>query len=240
MSNCDPRISIVIPAYNEEECIEECVFEVRSVMDRLDTPYEIIVVDDGSTDSTFGELRKLKSEVAQLRGIRFKRNCGQTAAMDAGLKHANGDLVATLDADMQNDPSDIPRMIEMMDKWHVVCGVRRKRSDSWLRRVSSKIANGVRNRLTHEEITDVGCTLKLYRRECLVGLKLYEGMHRFLPTLLRLDGWRVAEMPVNHRPRPRGQTKYGVWNRVFKSFRDLLAVRWMQSRWLRYEIEEEL
>ena len=235
-----PTLSIVIPAYNEEECITDCIAEVNGVLDRMGISHEIIVVDDGSSDGTFEILKSLKQQDEHLRVLRFNQNSGQTAAMDAGLKHAQGEFIATLDADMQNDPADIPKMLDMMARWDVVCGVRAKRDDSWLRRRSSRIANAIRNRLTHEQITDVGCTLKVYRRACVRNLKLYEGMHRFLPTLFRMDGWRVTEVAVNHRPRTKGQAKYGVWNRAFRALRDLFAVRWMQSRWLSYRIEEEI
>jgi glycosyltransferase involved in cell wall biosynthesis len=235
-----PRLSVVIPAYNEEECIEECVAELCAVMDRLGEAYEVLVVDDGSQDRTFERLRSLKARYPQLRVLRFEANAGETAAMDAGLKNARGELIATMDADLQNDPADILRMVEMARDWDVVCGVRAKREDSLVRRVSSRIANWTRNKVTHESITDVGCTLRLMRASYVKNLKLYTGMHRFLPTLLRLDGCRIVEIPVNHRPRLRGKSKYGVWNRLFKGIHDLIAVRWMQSRWLRYKVKEEL
>ncbi|KPK65822.1 MAG: glycosyl transferase [Planctomycetes bacterium SM23_32] len=235
-----PRVSIVIPAYNEEECIADCVEEVCSVMDGLSEAYEVIVVDDGSTDGTLDQLRALKSRFPQLRVLSFEANAGETAAMDAGLKNARGEFVATMDADLQNDPADIPRMLELAGQWDVVCGVRAGRRDSLLRRISSRIANSTRNRLTHENIRDVGCTLRVFRAPCLKGLKLYTGMHRFLPTLLRMDGWSITEVPVNHRPRTKGRSKYGVWNRLFRALYDLFGVRWMQARWLRYRIREEL
>ena len=235
-----PRLSVVIPAFNEEESIEECVAEVCRVMDSLGGAYEVIVVDDGSTDGTFERLRSLKAQYAALRVLRFSRNCGQTAAMDAGFKNARGELVATLDADRQNDPADIPRMLELAKEWDVVCGVRANRADTLVRKMSSRIGNGVRNWLTHENIADTGCTLKIFRREHVRKLKLFKGMHRFLPTLLRMEGCAVTEVPVNHRPRLRGKAKYGVWNRAFRGLRDVFAVRWMQSRSIRYEIKEEL
>jgi glycosyltransferase involved in cell wall biosynthesis len=235
-----PKVSVVIPAYNEEACIGDCVAEVCAVMDRLGEAYEVLVVDDGSTDSTFECLRALKAHYPHLRAIRFAANAGETAAMDAGFKNAHGELVATVDADLQNDPGDLPRMIEMAKDWDVVCGVRQKRQDSWLRRVSSRIANWTRNRVTHESIADVGCTIRVMRARYLKNLKLYTDMHRFLPTLLRLEGCRIVEVPVNHRPRAKGKSKYGVWNRLFRGIYDLVGVRWMQSRWLRYEVKEEL
>jgi len=235
-----PCISAVIPAYDEQECVADCVREVRGALQGIGRSFEVIVVDDGSTDGTFNVLRRLKESVPELRVLRFASNCGQTAAMEAGFRHARGEFVVTLDADLQNDPADIPAMLVRMEEWDVVCGVRANRADNLVRRLSSRIANGVRNLLTGDRITDTGCTLKLYRREFVEKLKLFDGMHRFLPTLLRLAGARVTEMPVRHRPRLKGAAKYGVGNRIFKSFRDLFAVRWMQSRWLDYRIEETL
>ena len=235
-----PAVSVVIPAYNEEECIAPCVREVAAVLAAAARPCEILVVDDGSTDGTFQALKGLKREIPQLRALRFKEHRGQSAAMDAGFRNAIGEAVVTIDADLQNDPADIPRLLAALGEWDVVCGVRVNRRDSFVRLASSRIANWVRNKLSNEDVTDTGCTLKAYKREFLARLKLYEGMHRFLPTLLRLEGARVTEIPVNHRPRLRGETKYNVWNRVFRSFKDLLAVRWMKHRWIRYEIEEEI
>ena len=234
------RASIVIPAYNEEESIEECVTELCAVMERLGAPYEVLVVDDGSRDGTFERLRALKARYPQLRALRLEANSGETAATDAGLRNARGELVVTMDADLQNDPADIPKMIDMAIDYDMVCGVRARREDSLVRRVSSRIANWTRNKVTHETITDVGCTLRLMRAERLKNLKLYTGMHRFLPTLLRLDGARIVEVPVNHRPRRKGRSKYGVWNRLFAGIYDLIAVRWMQSRWLHYKVKDEL
>lgn len=235
-----PELSIVIPAYNEEESVRDCVLEARGVLASLGRPFEILVVDDGSTDGSLRVLTALRKDVPELRVLVFRQNRGQTAAMDAGFAHARGEIVVTLDADMQNDPADIPKLLARMNDFDVVCGVRANRRDTFVRKVSSRIANGVRNRLTNENITDTGCTLKAFRRKHLQQIKLYEGMHRFLPTLLRLVGARVTQVPVNHRPRMRGKAKYGIGNRLFKSIRDLLAVRWMQRRWIRYEIKETL
>jgi dolichol-phosphate mannosyltransferase len=233
-------LSLVIPAYNEEQSIEACVREADEVLARIGTPYEILVVDDGSTDATFERLRSLKGSVPRLRAVRFAANRGQTTAMAAGFEHARGDTIVTMDADMQNDPADIPRLLERMGEWDVVCGVRTKRYDTFVRRASSAIANSVRNRLTHESIRDVGCTLRAYRGRYLHRIRLFEGMHRFLPTLLKLEGARVVEVPVRHRPRTKGSNKYGIANRLFRGLRDLSAVRWMQSRYIRYEVKEEI
>ena len=233
-------ISVVITAYNEQECIAECVREARDALRALERPFEIIVVDDGSADETFSALRSLKRVVPELRILRFRRNCGQTAAMDAGFRKARGDAVAALDADGQNDPSDLPAMLERLRDCDVVCGVRVNRADGYVRRLSSRVANAARNVLTGERITDTGCTLKVFRRAFLERVKLYDGMHRFLPTLLRMEGARVLETPVAHRPRLKGKSKYGVGNRLFRGLRDLMAVRWMKSRRLNYRIRDEL
>ena len=235
-----PEVSVVIPAFNEEGPIVACVREVDEAVKGVRRPYEIIVVDDGSTDRTFDLLKDLKKDVPALRVLRFAANCGQTAAFDAGFKAARGQFVVALDADQQNDPADIPRLLELAGEWDVVCGVRAKRRDSLVRRISSRIGNGTRNLLTGDNIRDVGCSLRAFRAECLRDLKLYKGLHRFLPTLLKWEGWSVTEVPVNHRPRQSGRSKYGVWNRMFRGLRDLFAVRWMKSRHICYEIREEI
>lgn len=231
-------LSIVIPVYNEEESLRPLISELRDVLNALGKSYEIIFVDDGSRDRSWGLLKEFASVDPHMRAIRFKENKGQTAAFDAGFKGAQGDVVVTLDADLQNDPQDIPHLLEEIGEFDVVCGWRHERKDPWIRIVSSKIANVVRNMLSQEEIVDTGCSLKAYRRECLERLKLFNGMHRFLPTLLKVEGFSVAEVKVHHRPRRFGKTKYNIRNRMVRSFVDLLAVRWMKKRHLDYEIEE--
>jgi len=240
IGGCQVELSVVIPAYNEEESVGECVAELRQVMEGLGRPYEIIVVDDGSSDGTFELLQEQKRDFPELVIIRFDSNHGQTAAFEAGFKTAKGEIIVTIDADSQNDPADIPRLLELTEFWDVVCGYRITRRDSVVRRVSSRIANWVRNALTDESIRDVGCSLRAIRAECLEGLKLYNGMHRFLPTLLKLDGCAVTEVAVRHRPRRHGKSKYGIRNRLFCGLRDLMVVRWMKSRRLRYEIEVKI
>lgn len=233
-------LSVVAPAYNESANLAGLVAEVADVLSPLGRAWEVLIVDDGSTDDSVTTLRALRARYPQLRVIRMARNSGQTAALDAGLKHTRGRFVATLDADRQNDPAEIPRLLAVLESGECdfAGGWRARRNDPWLRRVSTRIANGVRNRLTGERIRDSACGLKVFRRECVAGLKLFHGLHRFLPTLVRLEGFRVREIEVNHRPRTAGAAKYGVWNRVFKALRDTFAVRWMRRRMIRYEASE--
>jgi len=233
-------LSIVIPVYNERENLAPLHAELTGVMKSFDDAYEILFVDDGSTDGSDRVLRQMRSADARVRVLTFARNAGQSAAMDAGFKGARGEVVVTLDADLQNDPADIPRLIEALAGWDAVVGVRRKRQDNLVRRVSSLVANYVRNRLSDETITDTGCSLKAFRRVALSRLVLYDGMHRFLPTLLKMEGFRVREIPVGHRPRRHGDSKYGIGNRLLPSFMDLLAVRWMKRRKLRYEVKDDI
>ncbi len=202
--------------------------------------YELLFVDDGSTDGTPDVLRDLIRREPRVRVLRIAANSGLSAALAAGFRYARGRIVATLDADLQNDPADIPRLLAALEGYDVVCGVRRERHDSWLRRISSRIANSIRNRVTRENISDVGCTLRVYRREALEGLPMFSGMHRFLPTLLKLNGARVIELPVRHRPRLHGEAKYNVRNRAWRALVDLLAVRWMQRRWIDRQAVKEI
>lgn len=239
----EPEISIVIPVYNEEENLPVLAEEIRAAMEPVETsgrPYEVVLVDDGSTDTSPAVMARLARDDRHIRILRQRRNSGQSAALDAGARHARGEIVVTLDADLQNDPADIPRLLERMDGFDVVSGVRAKRRDTWVRRVSSKIANGIRNRVTHESVTDVGCTLRAMRIEYLRRIPVFNGMHRFLPTLLRMEGARVTEVPVNHRPRLHGQPKYNIRNRIFRALADLFGVRWMQTRWVDRNLAEEV
>jgi glycosyltransferase involved in cell wall biosynthesis len=201
-----------------------------------DISYELLFVDDGSKDHTPQVLRELAATQLEVRTIHFRDNAGQSAALDAGFKQARGRVVVTLDADLQNDPRDIPRVLEMLKDYDVVCGIRQGRQDTWLRRMSSTFANGLRRRVLHDDIVDVGCSLRAYRRHCLASIKLYNGMHRFLPVLLQIEGFHIGQVPVRHHPRQYGRSKYNTRNRAWRALLDLLAVRWMQSRHLRYTI----
>ena len=232
-------LSLVVPVYNERENLVPLVAELLDVLGGGTHVLEILLVDDGSRDGSAQTIAELARAHPEVRPLRLRENRGQTAAFDAGFKAARGDRVVTLDADMQNDPRDIPELLRALEDYDVAVGYRRERRDNWLRRISSRVANAVRNRLSGDDIIDTGCSLKAFRRECLKGLKLFTGMHRFLPTLLRMDGYRVVELPVNHRPRTRGQSKYGVGNRAFRAFVDLLAVRWMKKRRLDYEVTRD-
>jgi dolichol-phosphate mannosyltransferase len=233
-------LSLVIPVYNERESLPPLVEEIeRALTGRC---YEIVAVDDGSSDGSLDVLKALKRDHRQLHIVAFTANAGQTAAFAAGFAVARGRVVVTLDADLQNDPADIPGLVDELERTGAaaVAGYRVDRRDSGWKRLQSRIANGVRNRLNRETIRDTGCSLKAFRGEVLRGLPLFNGMHRFLPTLVRMQGGRVTELPVHHRPRRFGATKYGMWNRVFRALADALAVRWMQRRALRYRVREEL
>ena len=231
-----PEISIVAPVYNEVENVGPLVEELLRTLAPMAGRYEIVLVDDGSTDGSAEAIARLASAHPEVRGLHLRRNRGQTAAFDAGIKGARGDIVVTIDADLQNDPADIPKLVAALDGHDAAIGYRAIREDTLVRRVSSKIANAVRNRLSGDDVIDTGCSLKAFRAKRLREVKLFTGMHRFLPTLVKIEGGTVVQIPVGHRPRRAGTSKYGVWNRVFRSFEDLLAVRWMKKRRLDYEV----
>ena len=233
-----PYLSLVIPAYNEQENIEALLNRVGAALALTQKPFEVVIVDDGSTDQTPQLLDKGLSKYPWLRVLRLTGNHGQSAAFDAGFKAARGQVIATIDADLQNDPEEIPRLLPLLDGYGMIAGWRQKRNDTWLRRMQSKIANKIRNWISQENIRDSACSLKLYRRECLEGLQLYKGMHRFMPTLVKMRGYTVREEPVKHSPRFAGTAKYGLRNRAWRAFVDLLAVRWMKNRYIRYQVNE--
>ncbi len=234
-----PALSVVVPIYNEEANIPPLVRELAATLNTLAQPCEMIFVDDGSRDESLQALRKARRADPRIRILSFEENAGQSAAMAAGFRAARGDVIVTLDADLQNSPADIPRLLEKLPEYDMACGWRANRRDPWIRRVSSRVANAVRNRLSDEQIRDTGCSLKVYKRECLERIKLYDGMHRFLPTLFRIEGFEVVEVEVGHYPRRRGVSKYNIRNRLVRSFIDLLAVRWMKKRRIHYRIREE-
>lgn len=233
------ELSLVVPAYNERENLAPLLDEITSAL--AGRTYEVIVVDDGSTDGSLDALKALRARHPQLRIIAFERNAGQTAAFAAGFRAARAPIVITLDADLQNDPADIPRLVEALleSGATAVAGFRATRRDTPWKRLQSRIANGVRNRLNGEVIRDTGCSLKAFRTDAVRAIPLFAGMHRFLPTLIKMQGGTVTEIAVGHRPRQHGVTKYGMWNRVLRSLVDAFAVRWMQRRALHYRVREE-
>jgi len=233
-----PYLSVIIPVYNEEDNVEPLTTELMEVLNNLNKSFEVIFVDDGSTDRSLAILKALQKKFRDIRIIKFRRNCGQTAGFDAGISAARGEVIVTMDADLQNDPHDIPKLLEKIGDFDAVCGWRQKRNDNFIRRISSRIANGVRNRLSGESIRDVGCSLKAFRSVYAKKMKLFTGMHRFFPTLIKMEGGRVTEVPVNHRQRKFGAPKYNIRNRIVRSFIDLLAVCWMKKIRLNYEIED--
>ncbi|HEY7039790.1 MAG TPA: glycosyltransferase family 2 protein [Methylomirabilota bacterium] len=239
MSAAAPELSVVLPAYNEEESLPQVWSEVAAVLDGLGRSAEVIFVDDGSADATPDIVRAFRATDSRVRLIRLAANAGLSAALDAGFARASGRFVITLDSDLQNDPRDIPRMLDALEGYDAVTGWRQRRDDPWLKRISSRIANGVRNAVTRESVHDSACTLRVLRHGCLACLPRFRGFHRFVPTLLRMAGCRVLELPVGHRARRFGVSHYGIRNRAFVAFEDLLAVRWMQDRRLRYDATEE-
>ena len=234
-----PRVSVVVPVFDEEPNLEPLVREIGAAFDGLD--YELLVVDDGSRDASGATLARLAAAEPRLRVLRHDRNYGQSAALVTGFQAARGELLVTLDGDLQNDPADAPRLLAELERgWDVVSGVRRRRQDDWVRRVSSRIANRVRRRVLDDGITDVGCSLKAYRTRVVRRLPPFQGMHRFLPALARMEGARITELPVNHRPRRFGKSKYGIGNRLWRGIADLFGVWWLKRRWVAVAAVEEL
>lgn len=231
-------LSVVVPVFDEADSLETLHRELDAALVGVGGGLELIFVDDGSRDDGLARLREIAAKDTRVRVLALDRNSGQSAALEAGFRHARGEFIATLDADLQNDPRDLPRLLAHLDHADVVNGVRAGRRDTWVRRISSRVANGVRNRVTGEQVSDVGCSLRVMRASYVRRVKLFRGMHRFLPTLLRMEGARVVEVPVSHRARRFGRSKYGILDRLFAGLADLAAVRWMQSRRLDYRVSE--
>ncbi len=231
-----PELSVVVPVFDERDNLEPLVAELLDVLPATAHAFEILLVDDGSGDGSAETIATLARSRPGVRGLHLDRRRGQTAALDAGFKAAAGAVVVTLDADLQMDPRDIPRLLEALPGHDAAIGYRTVRRDGLVRRASSRVANAVRNLVSGDRVRDSACPLKAFRRECVAGLALYDGMHRFLPTLLRMEGRRVVEVPVGHRRRRSGRGKYGIRNRLPRALADLLAVRWMRKRRLDYEV----
>jgi len=229
----NPEISVVLPGYNEAENIPAMVEQVASTIARLGKPFEIIFVDDGSSDNSREVLLREQERCPQLCPVFHRTNFGQSAAVLTGIEHARGELVITMDSDLQNDPADIPAMIELLNAENAdaVCGVRQKRQDSRLKLVSSRIANRVRGWALKDGITDAGCAMRVMRRSALAQLPGFRALHRFLPTIMQIHGYRVVEMPIRHRAREAGVSKYGVGNRLWVGISDIFGLRWYRKRY---------
>lgn len=220
MNEPHPYLSIVVPLYNEEGNVAELYRKIYEAVQKIGRPFEIIFIDDGSKDGTLEVAKKL----SPLKLIAFRKNFGQTAAFDAGFKEARGEIIITLDGDLQNDPADIPLLLEKMaEGYDVISGWRHKRQDPWSKKIPSRIANLLRKILIHDDIHDSGCSLKAYKRECFKDLDFFGEMHRFIPAILQLEGYRVGEVKVSHHPRLHGVTKYN-WKRGIKGFVDMIAI----------------
>lgn len=235
-----PFYSIIVPVFNEEENIKVLNEEIVQVMTSLNKPFEIVYIDDGSKDRSLEVLKNLKSNTPQIRIIVFEKNSGQSAAIDAGFRKSRGDLIITLDADLQNDPNDIPLLLEALKDADAAVGWRATRRDSFKKKITSRLGNFFRNLFLGENIHDTGCSLKAFKREAIERLKIFKGMHRFLPALVKMEGFKVVEVKVNHRPRIYGKTKYGFFDRFLSATPDLFAVMWMKRRVVPYKIKEEI
>jgi dolichol-phosphate mannosyltransferase len=238
-----PVASLVIPCHNEEGNLPLLIEAIRAALVPVGVSYEVVITDDCSTDQSWSVLKNLAAADPRVRIQRFACNCGESAASWAGMQASRGQFIVTMDADLQNNPKDLPKFLEALKTFDCVCGTRvetRGQGDNFIRIASSRIANWVRNKLSGENISDAGCTYRAFRRECIADIKFFKGAHRFLPTLIKMEGFTVTEIPVSNNPRLAGQSHYGVWNRLFKSFADLLAVRWMKKRMIRYQITETL
>ncbi|MDH4187358.1 MAG: glycosyltransferase family 2 protein [Nitrospira sp.] len=241
-SSFNPWASVIIPIKDERENLVPLLASLLKVMDSHESsrsrPYEILFVDDGSSDGSSQELDRLAALHPQVKVFHFDRNYGKTCALDAGFKQSSGELIIEIDGDLQQDSEDILKLLPLTSSYDLVCGWRQQRQDGLVKKLSSLIANCVRNMFTHDGMHDTGCPLKVFRRPVLKRITLYEGMHRFFPALAVMHGFTVTEVPVRHYPRIHGQSKYGMGNRLFKSLYDLIAVRWMQDRVLRYHFKK--
>jgi dolichol-phosphate mannosyltransferase len=241
----EPKLTVVIPFYNEEDCLEAVCLEVKQVLTTLlPDNWQMVMVDDGSEDGTSELVDRLAEEHREFSALHLLPNSGQSAALEAGFAAAKGELIATLDGDGQNDPRDLAVLLEELARLQVdmMCGIRKDRADAWIRRISSRIANRIRSALLQDNITDVGCSIRVFRRQCLDRIRFFRNAHRFFPALFQMAGFTVAETPVNHRPRIKGTSKYGggIQSRLWVGLADLAGVYWLKKRALRYQVISQI
>lgn len=238
MSKPIGKISFVVPLYNEEDNIIPLTEEITKVAEQLGYPWEAIYVDDCSSDTSLAKIKELAAANEQIRYVSFAANRGQSMALAAGFRYASGDVICTMDADLQNDPADLVEMFKYYGKFDVVNGWRHNRQDTLSKKIASRIGNKFRNLMTQETIRDTGCSLKILNAEMVKRIKIFKGLHRFLPTLMRLEGASVVEVKVNHRARVHGESKYTNLRRGIEGFYDVIAVRWMIKRYRDYQVGE--
>lgn len=234
----DIKYSVIIPIKNEAENIGPLINEVEEVLLKMEKPWELIVINDGSTDSSLKQLKEMQISRPYLKVLTFDKNYGQSAAMLAGFEKAEGEIVISLDGDRQNDPKDIPNLLNKLSGFDLVCGWRKDRKDTLFKRLISKLANLIRGFLCEDSLHDSGCSLKVYRKKALSQLPAFYGMHRFLPALFVFKGYKVTECPVNHRPRTEGKSHYNIFNRSIGPMLDLLGMWWLMNRKIDYSIKE--
>lgn len=234
-----PQVTLIIPVYNEQENLPYLMDQISNALLAQPRSWKVLFIDDGSSDDGLAILKSMAEKNTAINYIAFENNCGQSAALAAGFAYANSEILVTIDSDLQNDPTDIPAMLDLYDQgYDMVIGWRIKRNDKLIKRLASRFANALRNFISNEAIHDTGCSLKVLRASMAKKLPMFTGMHRFLPTLMKLQGASVLEVPVKHHLRAHGQSKYAVWDRAFPALYDLFAVRWMQKRTFRYTIRE--
>ncbi len=234
-----PRLSAVVPLYNERDNVASLVQELLHEFHRLGSSFEIVLIDDGSQDGSADILDRAAVDHPEIRVLHLERNSGQAAALSAGFGAARGEYIVTLDGDLQNDPADIARLLEWVPQYDMVVGIRSRRQDTTLRRISSRVANRVRSAVLGDGIVDTGCSLKVFRRELAVSFPRFKGMHRFMPALAMFEGATVKQISVHHRPRHAGTTKYNVRNRLGRGLADLAGALWLKHRWARYRVSYE-
>jgi dolichol-phosphate mannosyltransferase len=226
----EPQISIVVPVYNEEENVLPLADEIHRAMEQVSKSYELVFVDDCSTDSTWEKIADARRSNSRVRGLRHQQNAGQSAALWTGIQSTQAPILATMDGDRQNDPADLPLLFAELKENDFVCGVRRKRQDNWLRLVSTKVARAARRQALKVDFCDTGCAFRVFKRTALDGIFPFNGLHRFLPVLVHGNGARTKEIPIGHRARVAGVSKYGLWNRLGRGIYDLIAIAWYQKR----------